>query len=127
MSLEITGKLIQKLPVQTGEGKNGPWSKGGFVLETSGDRFPKKVCCVTWGDTISQVNAFNEGANLKASIDVESREYNGRWYTDVRAWRIEALPDGGGSVDPQPNYNTSQEPREQYNPSQESADDDLPF
>lgn len=124
MSLEITGKLIQKLPVQTGEGKNGPWSKGGFVLET-GDRFPKKVCCVVWGDQISQINAMQEGTSVKASVDIESREYNGRWYTDVRAWRLEnaAGTGNGGTTDRMPDYNTSQEV---FNPSPESPDD-LPF
>jgi hypothetical protein len=123
MSVEITGKLIQKLPVQTGEGKNGSWSKGGFVLET-GDRYPKKVCCVVWGDQISQINGLPEGTSVKASVDIESREYNGRWYTDVRAWRIESDANAGSSTaDRMPDYNTSQEV---FNPSPESPDD-LPF
>jgi hypothetical protein len=124
MSLELTGKLVQKLPVQTGEGKNGPWSKGGFVIET-GDRYPKKVCCVVWGDLINQVNAFQEGANVKASIDLESREFNGRWYTDVKVWRLDAAgASGAAPVDNMPDYNTSQQ--QDYDAAS-GASDDLPF
>lgn len=126
MALEITGKLLQVLPVQTGEGKNGTWSKGGFVLE-AGDRYPKKVCCTVWGEQIAQINNFKSGDMVKASIDVESREYNGRWYTDIRAWRIDKPGMGteSGNVatgDKMPDYNTSQEV---FNPS--PASDDLPF
>lgn len=124
MQLEITGKLIQVLPIQSGEARNGnKWEKGGIVIETD-DRFPKKVCCTIWKDQLAKINEFKVGDSLKASIDIESREYNSRWYTDVRAWKLEVLnsaSSGGG--DPQPNYNTSQEA---YNPAQDSVDD-LPF
>lgn len=73
MAIEITGKVLQILEVQTGEGKNGPWQKGGFVMEV-GDRFPKKVCCQVWSEMLEQVNALKEGETVKAYIDIESRE-----------------------------------------------------
>ena len=85
--MEITGKVAQMLPVQSGEGKNGTWKKQEFILETAG-QYPKKVCITTWGDRIDQF-ALKEGEVITASIELESREYNGRWYTDVRAWRVE--------------------------------------
>src|SRR5690625_4516388 len=90
MALEITGKVQQILEVQKGEGANGPWQKGGFVVEY-GDNFPKSVCCTVWGDRLSEVNALNIGDSVKVSLDIQSREYNGRWYTDVRPWRIEKV------------------------------------
>jgi hypothetical protein len=84
--MEITGKIIQILPEETGEGRNGPWKKQNFILETQ-EQYPKKVCITVWGDKID-LNSFGENSVVTASINVESREYNSRWYTDVKAWRI---------------------------------------
>jgi len=88
MSLEITGKVIAKLPQQSGQGKNGTWIKQDFVIETQ-DQFPKKVCISLWGDKAKELDAFAIGETLKAGINIESREFNGKWYTDVKAWRID--------------------------------------
>ncbi|MCF8367471.1 MAG: DUF3127 domain-containing protein [Bacteroidales bacterium] len=84
--MEITGKLVQVLPEEKGEGKNGPWKKQSFILETQ-DQFPKKVCITVWGDKVD-LGSFTENELITASINIESREYNNRWYTDVKAWRI---------------------------------------
>jgi hypothetical protein len=86
--MDITGKIIQLLPAQTGQGKNGAWKKQEFVLET-GDTYPKKVCIAVWGDKID-LNSFKLGTAVDVSFDVESREYNGKWYTDVKAWKVNA-------------------------------------
>ena len=87
MSLEITGKTIQVLEPVTGEGKNGTWKKQEVVIETPGD-YPKKVCVAMWGDKINQA-ALVIGADVTAQIEVESREYNGRWYSEIKAWKTE--------------------------------------
>lgn len=90
MSLEITGKLIQKLPMQSGTsastGKS--WQKQQFVIETV-EQYPRKICAMLWGDKADMLNQYNIGDMMKVSFDVESREYQGRWYTDVKAWKIE--------------------------------------
>lgn len=88
MSLEITGKLISKLPLQSGQGKNGTWTKQDFIIETQ-EQFPKKVCISMWGDKAKELDSIAIGEMLKAGINVESREFNGKWYTDVKAWKIE--------------------------------------
>lgn len=85
--MEITGKVLQILPLVTGNGRNGEWRKQEFILETPG-KYPKQVCIALWGDRIAEAT-LNEGEELKAMIDVQSREHNGRWYTEVRAWKIE--------------------------------------
>lgn len=90
MNLELTGKLVSLLPQQTGEGKNGKWVKQEFILETPGE-FPRKVCISAWGDKAKEVENLQPGESLKIGINLESREYNSRWYTDVRAWRIERM------------------------------------
>ena len=84
--MDISGKLLQLLPAQEGQGKNGPWKKQEFILET-GDTYPKKVCIAVWGDKID-MKSFKLGEALDVSFDVESREFNGKWYTDVKAWKV---------------------------------------
>ena len=104
--MQLTAKLVQVLPLQTGAGKNGQWKKQDIIVETEG-QYPKKVCVSIWGDKINE-QVLKTGAMLNISFDVESREYNGRWYTDVKAWRVEpagatAAADGNGPID-QPHF-----------------------
>jgi hypothetical protein len=90
--MDITGRLIQILAKQTGQGKNGTWQKQDFVIETN-DQYPKKVCLSAWADKVDELAGCREGETLKVFFDVQSREYNGKWYTDLRAWKIQK---GGG-------------------------------
>ncbi len=85
--MELEGKIIQINPLQSGEGKNGTWKKQEFIVETK-TQYPKKVCITAWGDKIDQFE-LKANEDVVVSIDIESREYNGRWYTDVRAWKVE--------------------------------------
>lgn len=87
MDLKIAGKVVDVLDVQSGESKNGPWKKRDFILETPG-KFPRKVCVTQWGEQVDQNNV-ETGEEITAYIDIQSREYKGRWYTDVKAWKIE--------------------------------------
>ncbi|PPR75001.1 MAG: hypothetical protein CFH06_02025 [Alphaproteobacteria bacterium MarineAlpha3_Bin5] len=84
--MELSGKIIQLLPEKSGESSRGPWRKQEYILETEG-QYSKTVCFMVWSDKIDEF-AIKEGENLIVSIDLESREYNGRWYTDVRAWKV---------------------------------------
>lgn len=122
MNLEITGKLLQVLPEQTGSGKNGTWVKQEFILETEGDQYAKKICFSVWGDKTQVLKSVKPGATLKVAFNVESREYNGRWYTDVRAWKLEIA----GSSDSYSEQPMSAPPV--YSPGDlPSEKDDLPF
>jgi hypothetical protein len=114
--MDISGKIIQLLPVQTGQGKNGTWKKQEFILET-GDTYPKKVCIAVWGDKID-IGSFKSGDMVDVSFDVESREYNGRWYTDVKAWKVVSKKSGSTG------NNTSMPESTDIPPA---GDDDLPF
>lgn len=89
MSLDVTGRLVKVLPQQRGQGKNGEWVKQDFIVETT-EQYPKKVCFSAWGDKVNDLTRVNVGDELMVSFNVESREYNERWYTDLRAWRISA-------------------------------------
>ena len=97
MALEITGKLYKVLAEQTGAGKNGNWVKQEFVIETV-EQYPKKVCCSAWGDKVALIKGLNPGDQVKVSFNVESREYNERWYTDLRAWKIETVTGGANAT-----------------------------
>ncbi len=88
MALDVTGTLIKILPEVKGEGKNGVWVKQEFVLETA-DQYPKKICLSLWGDKANELKKYALGDNLTASINLESREYNERWFTEARAWKLE--------------------------------------
>ena len=94
MALEITGKLYKVLAEQTGSGKNGNWVKQEFVIETT-EQYPKKICCSAWGDKVAALKGLQPGDMIKVSFNVESREYNERWYTDIRAWKIDPISGGG--------------------------------
>ena len=85
--MEVKGKVIQLLAMQTGMGKKGPWKKQEFILETQA-QYPKKICLSIWGEKVDQYNVA-VGDMLNVSVDLESREYNGRWYTEARAWKID--------------------------------------
>ncbi|SEF90949.1 MULTISPECIES: DUF3127 domain-containing protein [Parabacteroides] len=87
--MEITGKIIAVLPEQGGISKTGnEWKKQEYVLETH-DQYPKKVCFQLFGaDRIAQA-AIQPGEELTVSFDIDSREYQGRWFTNISAWKIE--------------------------------------
>ena len=84
--MEITGEIIECLPVKSGQSANGEWRKQEYVLQTE-SQYPKKVCFMAWGEKIEQF-AIQQGETLQVAVDLESREYNGRWYTDVKAWKV---------------------------------------
>jgi hypothetical protein len=85
--MEILGKIIAVLPLATGEGKNGTWRSQDYVLETT-DQYPKKVCFNFFGDKIEQFPMAIDDV-VTVSFDIESREYNGRWFTSIRAWKAD--------------------------------------
>lgn len=99
--MQLTAKLIQVMPLQTGTGRNGQWKKQDIIVETEG-QYPKKVCVSIWGDKIDE-KQLQLGTLLKVDFDVESREFNGKWYTDVKAWKVEVA--GSSSVSPEQGYN----------------------
>lgn len=85
--LNISGVVLNILPLQTGTSKAGnQWQKQGFILETGG-QYPRKVCVCLFGDNVDKF-PLQVGQSVTASVDIESREFNARWYTDIRAWNI---------------------------------------
>ena len=87
--MEVVGKIIQVLPMQEGVGRNGnPWKLQGYVLETL-DQYPRKVHFEVFGEDRIKMNPCDVDQLVTVSFDIESREFNGRWYTSIRAWKIQ--------------------------------------
>lgn len=123
MDLKLSGKVIQILKEQSGDGKNGPWRKRDFILEIPG-KYPRKVCITQWGDNIDQ-HAVEHGVDVTVYIDLQSREYNGNWYTDVKAWKVEH-GSGGQNVSDAPPPSSTQG-FEIDTQEFDDLDDELPF
>ncbi|MBQ3555601.1 MAG: DUF3127 domain-containing protein [Bacteroidales bacterium] len=115
--MEVKGKVVTVLPQQSGTSQAGnQWKKQEFVIETH-DQFPKKICLTLFGDRVDQY-PIAQNDEIVASIDIESREYNGRWYTNVNAWKIEKATAEAAPA-PQPAPVPSFEPQSEV--------DELPF
>lgn len=128
--MEITGTVIKLLPEQSGEGRNGPWRKQEFIIETDGT-YPRKVCIAVWGDRIDQFS-LKEGEKITAAVNIESREFNERWYTDVKAWKVDRVTasGAGGMGEPPPFAEVPippEAPPSSDQPPLPSEEDDLPF
>lgn len=88
--MEVIGKIIVDLPMQSGTSSAGnAWKKKEYVLETE-ETYPKKVHFDFFGDRADQF-PLAIGDRVRLSFDIESREYNGRWYTNIRGWKADKL------------------------------------
>lgn len=134
--MEITGKIIVALPEVSGTSKAGnAWKKREYVLETI-ETYPKKVHFDFFGERADQY-PLNVGDEIKLSFDIESREYNGRWYTSIRGWKSEpaqASANMGAMAAPGQAYPNPPAPAAAPMPpatdpfaGQQAANDDLPF
>lgn len=125
--MELSGKVYKVMPVESGEGKNGTWKKQQVIIEMENGKYPKKVAIVFWGDLVES-DSFVEGRDISVEFDIESREYNGKWYTDVKAWRINKAAAGAPAPKSSASYGPAAAPA--YTESDIPAapiDDDLPF
>jgi len=93
MANEVIGKIHAILQSQSGAGKNGQWIKQDFVIETI-EQYPKKVCFEAWNDKTSILKSLKPGTQVNVAFNPESREFNGKWYTSLRVWKIDVT---GGS------------------------------
>nr|WP_311470194.1 DUF3127 domain-containing protein [uncultured Porphyromonas sp.] len=113
MNVELTGTIVQMLPYEGGTSKAGKeWRKVVFILETQ-DQYPRKVAISLLNDNIDKYT-IQVGTVVTANLEIESREWNGKWYTEVKAWQI-TYPQGQPVATPAPA------------PVQPQAAEDLPF
>lgn len=122
--MEITGRIILALPEISGTSKAGnPWKKREYVLETQ-ETYPKKVHFDFFGERADQY-PLNVGDNVRLSFDIESREYNGRWFTSIRGWKAESADAAPAAPAPAPYQAPGAVPPPPI--STQAGEDDLPF
>jgi hypothetical protein len=125
--MEINGLVYKILPVQSGTSARGEWQKREIIVEMPDD-FNRKVCVTFFGDKAADAANLREGDKVSISINIESREYNGRWYTNVNAWRINPVAAAPSATAPATPASTEEPPfKEVAMPATADDVDDLPF
>ena len=123
--MEVTGKIIHALPEVSGVAKStgNPWKKREYVLETQ-ETYPKKIFFDFFGERADQY-PLNVGDEVTLSFDIESREYMGRWYVQIRGWKADKV---GAAVPPPPTADPFADmPPAPPMGSLDGPNDDLPF
>ena len=130
--MEVKGKIIKKLPLVSGTAKStgNPWKKQDYVMETL-EAHPKTIAFDFFGDRADQYN-FEVGDEILLSFDIESREYQGRYYTNIRGWKGEKITNfapaaapAGGYVASEPQAPIGMPPAPDFGAANDN--DDLPF
>lgn len=106
--MELTGKLIQILPVKEGTTRDGkPYKTVEFIVETA-EQYPKKALFRIFGtEKVDNLLKYNhEGDDVVVSFDINAREYNGRWYNDINAWKVSKANADNAQPAPQPSAPT---------------------
>ncbi len=125
--MEIQGTVFKIMPETRGVSARGEWQRQDVIFEMMDGQYARKIA-ITFFNRPSDVQALSEGVSYNVSINIESREYNGRWYTDVRAWRV--LPADGSVAAPQMESASSfVAPSPATTPTTSASEDvdDLPF
>lgn len=134
--MEIIGKVVRLGNLTEGTSARGPWRKQELIIETE-EQYPRTVCLICWTNQIDEIQKFAPGQTIKAQIDLSSREFNGKWYTDVRVWRFDpvgvAASPAAAPAQPMQQPMMHQTPpvaapvQDYYPPAGEDSVDDLPF
>lgn len=131
MALELIGKLIQVNQEVAGKSARGDWKKRDMIVETI-EQFPKKVCISCFGDKADQVANYQPGTELRIAFNLESREFNSKWYSDIKAWKIDISSGASNSNSNNNSYNQaspsySNQAAPSAMPASSNGNDDLPF
>lgn len=120
--MEFKGLVYKVLPVVKGQSARGEWVKQEVVFEQP-DEFNRKLVVGFWGDKAQDAAALKPGEQVEVAINLESREYNGRWYTEARAWKLTRASAAQAPAAPEmPPMPTIEEPSYANDPI-----DDMPF
>lgn len=128
--MELTGKIIAVMQPRSGvSARTGnAWMTQEYVIEVPG-QFPRKMVFNIFGeDRIKQFN-IQVGEELTVSFDIDAREYQGRWFNDIRAYNIQRAQQSAAPVAAQ-SVSEPAQASAPFPPAQESAEesqDDLPF
>ena len=118
--MEIKGKVIQKFGIESGTNASGKqWKKQNILIETI-ETYPKKVYISFMGDKIDELSNVYPGAIVEVSVNVESREFNGKWYTNINGWKLK--------METEEQQKKQQTPEPKFpEPFEDQGIDDMPF
>jgi len=122
MSFEVEGKLYKKFDT---ESKTETFQAREFVIETEGN-YPQYVKFQLVLDRCALLDPFEEGQMIKVHFDLRGREWNGKYFTNLNAWRLEQGGATAAAPASEPPASDSSFPSADDEPTAE-ADDDLPF
>jgi hypothetical protein len=122
MSFKVKGRVVDILPLQTGSSARGEWKKMEFVLEVPDDQFPKKICFTLFNDKTEMIKVSDKNTEVEVSFSLEGREYNGKWYHNVNAFRIDRTETSQAGDSIPPPY-----VEDDFIPVKDGDNDDLPF
>ena len=95
MALELECKILNKLTVINGSSARGQWAKQDFIVEYQDGQYTEKACLQVFGvDRVKELENFQVGDKVKVSLKIQAREYNGKWYNDIRVWKITRIGEG---------------------------------
>ena len=135
--MEIIGKAIAALPVKSGVSQRTgeQWQSREYVIETQ-EQYQKRICFEVFGtDKLKEFNIRNNDL-IKVNFDITAREYNGKWYNSIRAWKVEHVNQDGPVAGATANQVAASSPQAQAPqapeiqaaaPAAQGSDDDLPF
>ncbi len=122
-NLQVKGKITRILKPQSGVSRAGKeWNKQEFVVETE-DKFPRKICFTLFNDKASLLDGFAAGDEVEVAFNLESREFNGKWFHNVNAWRLEKSVAEQDLPEPPPEFRPEDIPPE----PEDDPGQDLPF
>ncbi|PIE84254.1 MAG: hypothetical protein CSA07_02625 [Bacteroidia bacterium] len=90
---DIVGILEQRLPLATGESARGPWERQDIVIALTDVQYPTRICVELFNNSAHLADNIADGTKVRVSVNIQSREYQGRWFTGIRGWRIEPVAD----------------------------------
>lgn len=122
MSFEIQAKLYKKFDT---EQKTDSFRAREFVLHVEDGNYPQYVKFQLTQDRCDLLDAYNEGDEIKVSFDLRGREWNGKFFTNLNAWRI-SQPETSSQKEEAPAFPTDPFPTTDDAPSNEGFND-LPF
>jgi hypothetical protein len=123
MSLTVKGNIIKVMNLESGVSKAGnEWKKQEFILEFQEQQFARKICFSLFNDKTALLKNLQPGQEVEVAFNLESREFNGKWYTNVNAWKIDPVK-AANAPEGLPKYSFEDIPPEPM----DDGTNDLPF
>ena len=92
MSFAVTGTVKEVLQTKQGVSASGKeWATQEFILTTDDSNYPCDICFRIFGNDKITECAVKAGESLQVFFDIRSRDYNGRWFTDINVWKIDRM------------------------------------